>query len=73
MGILLMNIGSSACPWQMYWNPLSVGHHRDLNLTAWVIRWMFFEGKMRALFSMLFGAGVILLTERADLPASAQR
>ncbi len=27
---------------------------------------MLFEGKMRAAFSMLFGAGVILLTERAE-------
>lgn len=66
MGILLMNIGSFSGPWEMYINPLSVSGHRTLNLVAWTIRWVFFEGKMRALFSMLFGAGVILLTERAD-------
>ena len=50
----------------MYINPLMVGNHRSYNIFAWVIRWVFFEGKMRAAFSMLFGAGVILLTERAD-------
>jgi uncharacterized protein len=66
MGILLMNIGSFAGPWEMYWNPLSVGGHRTLNLAACVIRWVFFEDKVRALFSMLFGAGAILFTKRAD-------
>ena len=66
MGILLMNITSFGGPLEMYWNPLVVGTHRTANLTAWLIRWVFFEGKMRAAFSMLFGAGVILLTERTE-------
>lgn len=66
MGILLMNIASFSGPFEMYNNPLMVGHHRNLDIGAWVIRWVFFEGKMRAAFSMLFGAGVILLTERAE-------
>lgn len=66
MGILLMNIASFSGPWEMYVNPLIVGHHRSYNLIAWSIRWVLFEGKMRAAFSMLFGAGVILLTERAE-------
>lgn len=66
MGILLMNISSFSGPLEMYTNPLIVGNHRTDNLIAWVIRWVFFEGKMRAMFSMLFGAGVILLTERAE-------
>ncbi|HEV2472306.1 MAG TPA: DUF418 domain-containing protein, partial [Chthonomonadales bacterium] len=35
-------------------------------------RWVLFEGKMRAAFSMLFGAGVILLTERAERRGSSQ-
>ncbi len=66
MGILLMNIASFSGPWEMYVNPLMVGNHRTSNLVAWTIRWVLFEGKMRAAFSMLFGAGVILLTERAE-------
>ncbi len=66
LGILVMNIGAFSGPWEMYINPLSVGNHRTYNLVAWTIRWVFFEGKMRAAFSMLFGAGVILLTERAE-------
>jgi uncharacterized protein len=65
MGILLMNIASFSGPLEMYVNPLMVGNHRTYNLLAWTLRWVLFEGKMRAMFSMLFGAGVILLTERA--------
>jgi uncharacterized protein len=65
MGILLMNISGFSGPLEMYINPLMVGNHRTYNLAAWVLRWILFEGKMRAMFSMLFGAGVILLTERA--------
>ncbi|HEY1896847.1 MAG TPA: DUF418 domain-containing protein [Terracidiphilus sp.] len=70
MGILLMNIASFSGPIEMYVNPLIVGHHRTYDLVAWSIRWVLFEGKMRAAFSMLFGAGVILLTERAERSGS---
>jgi uncharacterized protein len=66
MGILLMNIAAFSGPLEMYVNPLMVGNHRTYNLVAFSIRWILFEGKMRAAFSMLFGAGVILLTERAE-------
>jgi uncharacterized protein len=66
LGILLMNIASFAGPQELYTNPLINGSHRTWNLAAWSIRWILFEGKMRAAFSMLFGAGVILLTERAE-------
>ncbi|HEY2467717.1 MAG TPA: DUF418 domain-containing protein [Terracidiphilus sp.] len=66
MGILLMNIAAFSGPFDMYVNPLAVPGHRSYNIFAWAIRWVLFEGKMRAAFSMLFGAGVILLTERAE-------
>ena len=42
------------------------GPHIHINLVLLLIKWMFFEGKMRGLFTMLFGAGVILLTSRAE-------
>jgi uncharacterized protein len=71
MGILIMNISDFAFGINNYAYPLSTvkpvfdGPHWKLNTTVWFLRWIFAEGKMRALFSMLFGAGVILLTERA--------
>ena len=71
MGILVMNITDFAYGYANYMYPLSTvkpvfsGPHWKINTTMWFLRWIFAEGKMRALFSMLFGAGVILLTERA--------
>jgi uncharacterized protein len=71
MGILIMNITDFAYGPHNYLYPLSTvrpvfhGPHWKVNTTLWFLRWIFAEGKMRALFSMLFGAGVILLTERA--------
>ncbi|WP_433965785.1 DUF418 domain-containing protein [Tunturiibacter gelidiferens] len=71
MGILVMNICEFAYGFHNYAYPLSTvkpvfsGPHWKINTAVWFLRWIFAEGKMRALFSMLFGAGVILLTERA--------
>jgi uncharacterized protein len=72
MGILVMNITDFAFGFQNYAFPLSTvkpvfsGPHWVANTTVWFLRWILAEGKMRALFSMLFGAGVILLTQRAE-------
>lgn len=72
LGILLMNIAAFALPSWDYMFPLATikpvfsGPHAALNTTLWFIRWVTAEGKMRALFSMLFGAGVILMTSRAE-------
>lgn len=72
MGILLMNITSFGLPGWAYDVPLGTmlpvfsGPHAKANTAAWMLRWIFAEGKMRALFSMLFGAGAVLLTDRAE-------
>lgn len=72
MGILLMNITSFALPEWDYMFPLTTvkpvfdGPYWKLNTVVWFLRWVLAEGKMRALFSMLFGAGVILMTARAE-------
>jgi uncharacterized protein len=72
MGILIMNITDFAFPFYDYAFPLATvkpvfnGPHWKANTILWFLRWILAEGKMRALFSMLFGAGVILLTGRAE-------
>lgn len=66
LGILVMNIGDYALPGDFDYNPSSLGPLSKLNLLLWAGRFILFEGKMRALFSMLFGAGVILLTSRLE-------
>src|SRR5262249_52985119 len=66
LGILVMNIGDYALPGNFDYNPTILGPLSQLNLFLWAGRFVLFEGKMRALFSMLFGAGVILLTSRLE-------
>ena len=65
LGILLMNIVAFGLPYA-YDNPTNSGGAEGPNLVVWITNNMFFEGTMRAIFSMLFGAGVILLTSRAE-------
>jgi uncharacterized protein len=66
LGILVMNIGDFALHEGFDFNPTSIGDIGKLNLLLWAGRFVLFEDKMRAIFSMLFGAGVILLTSRLE-------
>lgn len=63
LGILLLNILGFGLHSAGYFNPMiGVGEHPGLNLAIWGGVNLFFEGAMRALFSMLFGAGVVMFT-----------
>src|SRR5687768_3436977 len=64
-GILLMNITGFGLP-DAYTNPVNAGGATGANLWAWIVAQIGFEGTQRALFSMLFGASVILLTSRLE-------
>jgi uncharacterized protein len=72
LGILVMNIDSFGDVQAMHDIPFGTsldafaGPHAHWNLALFYIKWLFFEGKMRAMFLMLFGAGVVLLTRRAE-------
>ena len=66
LGILLMNIVGFALPGNAYDDPTIAGGATGMNLAVWAVNYILFEGKMVAIFSMLFGAGVILLTSRAE-------
>ena len=64
-GILIMNIvGMGMGP--AYDNPTVMGGDRGINLWTWYVVNVGFEGTQRGLFSILFGAGVILFTSRPD-------
>ncbi len=65
LGIALMNIVFSGLPLAAYANPNLWGGNDPLNLAVLAVQWILFDGKMRALFSMMFGAGIILFMERA--------
>ncbi|HVL65965.1 MAG TPA: DUF418 domain-containing protein [Vicinamibacterales bacterium] len=65
LGILLLNICGFGLPFMAYMDPTLVGEAQDANRWTWAVNQVLADGKMRGLFSMLFGAGVIILTARA--------
>ena len=65
MGILLMNIVAFGLPFAAYSSPVALGPASLADLWAWVIGFVLIDGKMRALFSFLFGASMMLVIDRA--------
>ncbi len=65
-GILAMNITAFGLLFQAYNNPTVAGGVEGPNLLAYKIINVGFEGTMRGIFSLLFGAGIVLLTERME-------
>jgi uncharacterized protein len=65
LGIALMNIVFSGLPFAAYANPNLWGGNDPLNAGVLAVQWVLFDGKMRALFSMMFGAGIVLFMQRA--------
>lgn len=71
LGILLLNIPFFALP-ERFTEPWSADT-TNLNFWAYAANIILFEGKMRALFSAVFGAGIVLFTvgkERSGRPAT---
>ncbi|WP_373395689.1 hypothetical protein V8V91_14245 [Algoriphagus halophilus] len=58
-GILLMNINGFGLA-KAYIDPTVAGGYTGYNLYTWITTNMFFEGTMRALFSLLFGVGMYI-------------
>jgi len=66
LGILLMNIVGFGMNFAAYDDPTTTGGSTGINLWIWIVNHVLAEGKMRCLFSMVFGAGIILLTRRIE-------
>jgi uncharacterized protein len=65
LGIFVMNIQSFSMPISAYMNPTSYGDLTGANWWVWVVSHVFFDQKFMTIFSLLFGAGVLLMTGRA--------
>ena len=65
MGILAMNIVSFAMPEWAYITPAAYGRDSLADQIAWFFAFIFIDGKMRGLFSLLFGASLMLVIDRA--------
>jgi uncharacterized protein len=66
MGILLLNIVAFAMPRAAYFNPEAYGGAEGADLAVYLVNFVLFDGRMRGLFSFLFGASMLLVIERAQ-------
>lgn len=66
LGILVMNIQSFSMPDPAYFNPTVWGDFSGVNFGVWAFSHLFTELKFLSLFSMLFGAGIVLLCTRLE-------
>jgi len=64
--ILVMNIYAFAMPFIAYNNPFLMGGVEAHNIGTWFFTHIFFDQKFLSIFAMLFGAGMVLMTERAE-------
>ena len=68
LGILLLNILAFGLPYRAYFDPSVDGSVAGIDFGAFFAVELLFEGAMRALFAMLFGAGISLLATRNRAP-----
>ncbi|PNU03042.1 hypothetical protein A8V01_08075 [Novosphingobium guangzhouense] len=66
LGILAINIAGFAGPMIGTTTPNLPHPAAPVDEAAWAFGLLVFEGKMRALFTLLFGAGLVLFHERAE-------
>jgi uncharacterized protein len=73
MGILAMNIVGFGWPFTAYSNPMLGGGFEGWDRAIWIFDHFVFEEKMMTLFSMLFGAGLVLMDQRAKARGASIR
>jgi len=66
LGILVMNIAGMGLPVFAYIDPGYAGGDTGANMWTWAVNFVVFDGKMRGLFTMLFGASMLLIADRAE-------
>lgn len=71
MGILVMNVYAFAMPFAAYYNPTIMGGTDALNMGTWFFTHLFFDQKFMTIFAMLYGAGIIMMMDRAETRGAA--
>ena len=66
LGILVVNIQSFSMIGAAYVNPTSYGDLTGANYAVWLLGHVLVDKKLIAIFSMLFGAGIVLMTSRRE-------
>lgn len=66
LGILFANITAFGQPYMAYfWPPALIGGASSADNAMWLFQFVLVDGKFRALFTLLFGAGLYLFMEHA--------
>jgi uncharacterized protein len=73
LGILLLNIIAFANPFAAYFDPRVDGADSGLNLAVAMAVDIWFEGSFRAIFSMLFGAGLLIFIDKPNADANVTK
>ncbi|MDJ0753524.1 MAG: DUF418 domain-containing protein [Ardenticatenaceae bacterium] len=66
LGILLLNIQSFSMPEAAYFNPTAYGDLTGLNRLVWIGSHIFADSKFMTIFSILYGAGIVLITQKLE-------
>lgn len=66
LGILIMNIQSFSMISAAYINPAAYGELSGINKTVWMLSHVLADQKFLSIFSLLFGAGILLFSERVE-------
>lgn len=66
MGILLANLPAFGLPESAYFSPLAGGGAQGWNAAFWFANFVLVEGKMRGLFTLLFGASMLVVIDAAE-------
>lgn len=66
LGILLMNIQSFSMIGAAYVNPTAYGDLHGANWWVWLLCHVLADQKFMTIFSMLFGAGILLMTQNVE-------
>ncbi len=66
LGILVMNIQSFSMIGAAYLNPTAYGDLTGVNYAVWLLSHVLVDRKFLTIFTMLFGAGIVLMTTRRE-------
>lgn len=66
LGILIMNIQSYSMIEAAYLNPTAYGDFSGVNKIVWMLSHILADQKFMTIFSILFGAGIVLFSERIE-------
>ena len=74
LGILVMNIQLFSMPFAASINPTALGDRGPVDFAIWLASHLLFDQKYMTIFSLLFGAGILIMTtrtaERGGRPAA---